>query len=378
MMKLQFWCLILLVFMEWLALKPALAQTSQNRPCDYTVAMSVPGLTKAQADSIEAYFQEAQQLVHSGSPLQSVRQAYWAKVRNILNTRQLGSLDGRASAATARPGTANATSDLRPPTQSFDRQRFQVITNVPYTTPPDRVHVGDVYLPTDNSGARPAVLFIHGGGWVGGSKEQSSGIAQALARHGFVVFNINYRLVGQGGEFPGNVADVREALAFLASKSTEWLVDTKRIAAMGGSAGGHLSMMLGYSNVGATSENSGSVKSPRLAAVVSWFGVGRLSPGSSLVDRYIRSRSESAYNAASPITYASTAVPTLFVHGTADTLVPISQSEAMTNALRSKNIVCTLLSIEGAQHGFNSRDWSTAVSATIKFLDEQFALASGK
>lgn len=103
-------------------------------------------------------------------------------------------------------------------TNSFtqDFGSFTLTTNVPYVTPSDSVRVGDLYLPKDTGRLHPAVLFIHGGGWVSGDKAESTGNARALAQHGFVVFNINYRLINQGGAFPADIIDTKEALAFLA------------------------------------------------------------------------------------------------------------------------------------------------------------------
>jgi glycerophosphoryl diester phosphodiesterase len=245
---------------------------------------------------------------------------------------------------------------------------YRLMSNVPYTTPADGARVGDLYLPNNSSGLRPAVIFIHGGGWSSGTKEQAAPIAAALANHGYVVFNINYRLVGQGGEFPGNVNDVRKALNFVVSKSGEWQVDTSKIAAMGGSAGGHLAMLLAYAPL------ASKPAPPRLAAVVSWFGPGNLAPGHAIVDRYIAKPDANAYASASPIRFARTAVPTLFVHGTADTLVPFAQSQDMVRALQANHIKAELLPIPGAGHGFDPQGWSNAINATLRFLDKQFKL----
>ena len=105
-----------------------------------------------------------------------------------------------------------------------------------------------------------------------GSKDQMRGQARALAKHGFVVFNINYRLVGHGGEFPADLIDVKDALAFVATKDREWHVDTSRLAAMGGSAGAHLSMMLGYTPDKIFAPEHYQNNQARVVAVVSWFG----------------------------------------------------------------------------------------------------------
>jgi acetyl esterase/lipase len=100
----------------------------------------------------------------------------------------------------------------------------------------------DVYLP-DDAGPNPAVLFIHGGTWKAGSKAHFGSAGARLARSGFVVASINYRLLPDG-VFPNNLSDCICALAFLRVHAAEYGIDPDRIAVMGYSAGAHLASLV--------------------------------------------------------------------------------------------------------------------------------------
>lgn len=251
---------------------------------------------------------------------------------------------------------------------------YSVISDIPYVSPPDAVRLGDVYLPENESGKlRPAVLYIYGGGWSGGDKQESSEKPEALASHGFVAFNINYRLVYKGGEFPANFLDAKDALAFLASKSEEWKIDPSKIAVMGSSAGAHLAMLLGYCNNSKFKAEHYPDSDARVMAVVSYYGPCDFVKGrSGMVDEMLAKSDDNGYVDAAPITYASSAVPTLFVHGTKDDVVSIRHSQKMHQALQEKEIHSELFVLEGAGHGFDLNDGLKARNETLRFLDTVF------
>src|SRR5262245_53563643 len=103
----------------------------------------------------------------------------------------------------------------------------------------------DVIRPRENSSiARPAVLLVHGGGFRAGSKESYIPLAVKLAEHGYVAATANYRLSPRN-QFPAPVEDVKAAVRFLRANAAKYNIDSKRIGALGGSAGGHLVLMLG-------------------------------------------------------------------------------------------------------------------------------------
>lgn len=95
----------------------------------------------------------------------------------------------------------------------------------------------------DDEEVRPGIVLIHGGGWIGGSRKAFRTTAEDLAREGFVVANIDYRLATEA-RFPGAVLDCKAAVRWMRANAEKLGVDRGRIAAIGGSAGGHLAAMV--------------------------------------------------------------------------------------------------------------------------------------
>lgn len=101
----------------------------------------------------------------------------------------------------------------------------------------------DVYRPSTPGSRRPAVLQIHGGGWVLGSRrDQGLPLLYHLASHGWVGFNVDYRL-SPAATFPDHLIDLKRALAWIREHADEYGVDPGFIVVTGGSAGGHLSRL---------------------------------------------------------------------------------------------------------------------------------------
>jgi acetyl esterase/lipase len=105
----------------------------------------------------------------------------------------------------------------------------------------------DVYLPDDEGTRRPAVLFVHGGSWRAGSKEHFEDAGRRLARSGYVVASVNYRLLPHG-VFPRNAHDCICAYAYLRAHAEDYGVDPDRIVVMGYSAGAHLAGLVGVAS----------------------------------------------------------------------------------------------------------------------------------
>jgi acetyl esterase/lipase len=231
----------------------------------------------------------------------------------------------------------------------------------------------DVYLPpgsgmSDGSGSRPpAILVIHGGSWIGGSKRlfrpspwDPHPTAIRLAENGHVVIAADYRLARPGAPgWPAALDDLREAVRWTRRHARELGVDPGRIAALGQSAGGHLAAMLGTA---AVDEES------RIQAVVSFYGPSDLERLPLLrVQRLSHepvraflgddpARSSAKAREASPVSrVGGDTAPVLLIHGTRDRWVPIEQSEELAGALRAAGVRHQLLRVEGARHGFDAR-----------------------
>ena len=123
----------------------------------------------------------------------------------------------------------------------------------------------DIFLPPLEEKNRPAVLFIHGGGWIEGDRFQLRGYGILLARLGFVCICNSYRL-SQEAPWPAQIQDVNCALRFMRAHSKDLGIDPDRIGVSGNSAGGHLSLMSAlegseeFEGEGGHSEFSSSVK----------------------------------------------------------------------------------------------------------------------
>jgi acetyl esterase len=231
----------------------------------------------------------------------------------------------------------------------------------------------DAWTP-DGPGPFPAIVWVHGGGFVAGDKAPyPESLLDPLAREGFAWFSVNYRLAPKH-PFPAETDDVEAAVHYIKVHASVYKVDPSRLVLMGESAGGHL-----VSFVGAKHEPENLV-----AAVVSFFGehdlVDRTHPkGRCLVDgkevpmtgtvclspglsKFLGvngggPETEAIVKRASPASYIRKDMPPyLLIHGTKDFNVPYEQSVVMCDAMRRAGAQCDLITIEGGGHGRGSLD----------------------
>lgn len=247
----------------------------------------------------------------------------------------------------------------------------------------------DVYLPDDGLDGRPAVMYVHGGGWSIGSRSHHVDHARRLAASGYVVVSIDYRLSGEA-IYPAAIQDSLCALAFVRANATTWGLDPGRVAVTGYSAGGHLVSMLGVAwDVPELQPDCAAATAPAAPdAVISGAGPedlrGAWGENDAIVEFLGVTEAEdpARYATASPITHArADAPPFLFVHGSDDWFVPIEQSRDMRDALRAEGVDARLLELGGVGHlvgvggdggrqelGVISIDEPEAWLATVDFL----------
>ena len=123
---------------------------------------------------------------------------------------------------------------------------YRTELNIPYCAVDGRTQTLNAFLPVNVQGPVPAMVEIHGGWWSGGaaaSKPQGVDGWQIFMRHNLAIFSIRYRLGKEGG-FPENIRDCRNAIRFIRKNALEFNIDPNRIDVCGGSAGGHLSLMV--------------------------------------------------------------------------------------------------------------------------------------
>jgi acetyl esterase/lipase len=143
------------------------------------------------------------------------------------------------SLALCFPAAAQETSD-----QSF--RAYYSELNIVYAKVDGRELKLNAFLPEDPKAPLPAIIEIHGGWWFGGdwaSTVQGVGGWQIFTRRGLAIFSIQYRL-GEAGGFPQNIRDCRNAVRFVRQNAKRFNIDPNRIDVTGGSAGGHLSLMV--------------------------------------------------------------------------------------------------------------------------------------
>jgi acetyl esterase/lipase len=244
----------------------------------------------------------------------------------------------------------------------------------------------DLFLPRENAGTpRPGIVFVHGGAWQGGNRGAFARQAAYLAGKGYVGACIEYRLSGEA-TFPAAIEDCKAAVRWLRANAKTYHLDPDRIAACGGSAGGHLVALLGVSDKVKELEGVGGNAgiSSRVNLVIAFNGVfdltkvARNAQAAGPVARFLGGTAADkpeVYRQASPITHlTSDAPPFLFLHGTADKTVPIEQSRAMLAKLRQAGVKAELYEAEGAGHGFFNRPphYEPTLKRMEAFLDEHF------
>jgi acetyl esterase/lipase len=238
----------------------------------------------------------------------------------------------------------------------------RVLKDLPYVPDGHERQKLDLYLPEKEDGARPVVVWIHGGGWQGGSKDRCPAVP--LVTKGFAVASINYRL-SQHAKFPAQIEDSKAAIRWLRANATKYHLDSQHIGVWGASAGGHLVALLGTTGDRKEFDTHGPNpnQTSKVQAVCDWFGPGDFT-------RLARAGSTRAHNAvdallggpieankekaaqASPITYVAKGDPPfLIMHGDKDELVSLAQSEDFADALRKAGVEVSLHVLKGAGHG---------------------------
>ncbi len=192
----------------------------------------------------------------------------------------------------------------------------------------------------------------------------ASAIISLVSSGDYAGVSINYRLSGEA-VWPSQIFDCKAAIRWVRAHATEYHLDPDRIGVIGGSAGGHLAAMLGTSvGVEALEGDVGTHKglSTKVRCVVDEFGPSDLlamggnhddanSPEALLIGGALQAHQDAA-RAASPITYVTRDDPPfLILHGDADPLVPFTQSERLSRALKSAGVDCTFIPVLGAGHG---------------------------
>lgn len=243
----------------------------------------------------------------------------------------------------------------------------------------------DIWYPRDNSNPTPTLVYIHGGGWIFGSKEGSVYQFLPFLEKGWRVVNVEYRMASNSLA-PAAVEDARCALRWIFRNAKQYNFDKSKIVLTGHSAGGHLSLITGMLPDGTPLDNNcyadekyGDEKM-RVAAIINWYGitdVNDIIQGANLKNygvMWMGSQTSAAEIAksVSPLTYVRPGLPPILtIHGDKDDVVPYSHATRLKSALDKAKVKNELLTIKNGGHGmFPQTDYINAYNEIWKFLKE--------
>jgi acetyl esterase/lipase len=253
---------------------------------------------------------------------------------------------------------------------------------IPFQEVEDRALLLDIYTPAQRERPRPAVLLIHGGGFVGGSRTDADIVAAArhLAEAGFVAVALDYRLVdpGQAGRvWPAPLTDVQRAARWVRAHAATYGIDPERLGAYGISAGAGLAAHLGVRDSQDTSDHDLSAFSSRARCVVALAGpmdgtIPPANPGDIEVAETLFggtiTQVPNVYHDASPVNHVDReSAPFLVIHGVRDTVVPIAHARRLVAALQKAGVAVEAVEVPDAGHDvFN---WDRVGARALAFLE---------
>lgn len=232
--------------------------------------------------------------------------------------------------------------------------------------------LADLYRPRGRERA-PALVAIHGGGWQLGDRQFYTHWGHYLAKHGYAVFAIDYRLMKPGfSPWPGVVGDCKEAVRYVRANAGELDLDPERIGLIGNSAGAHLAALValaGDEPLFAADDRGDryAATPPHVAAVIGFYGVYDMAaqwahdqitrPRDPITEKLLGGppmASRRKFFDASPLSYATidkNRVRFLLIYGREDDIVdPATQSEKFLTALKQAGFFARTIVVPGAGH----------------------------
>jgi len=224
----------------------------------------------------------------------------------------------------------------------------------------------DVYLPAEGEvkGPAPAVIWIHGGGWVGGSKsaKRELNVCRTLAENGYAAFSIDYHVADKNAgpedaPWPRNVHDCKTALRFIRKEAARFGIDPRRIGVAGGSAGAHLALAVGLTADDAELNKGGLYldQANDVSCIIDFYGPTEIDE--KRAPRFAgKTAEETAENVrkGSPVRMVKKdSQPVLVAHGTKDELCDISHSHRLVARMKELGTVHEYIEIKDAPHTFD-------------------------
>ena len=260
---------------------------------------------------------------------------------------------------------------------------YQVTPNITYLTANNWDAKLDIYQPRGLTGPNPTLVYFHGGGWAGGSKESSSLTFLPYLEMGWTVVNVEYRLASVSLA-PAAVEDSRCALRWMYRNAKQYNFDLGKVVLTGNSAGGHLALTTGVLPASAGMERQcpgdrgpGPVSTEELkvAAIINWYGITdvvELLDGPNMKSYAVAwlgsmGNREEIAKRVSPLTYVRQGLPpVLTIHGDADPTVPYTQAVRLRQALDRAGVSTELVTVPGGKHGNFTFDENLKIYAAIR------------
>jgi len=298
-------------------------------------------------------------------------------------------VQGRAATASATAALGDFGHDVLGHRDNPVRFKVQVGRNIEYRKVAGKRLKLDVYRPDAPPGPgvrRPVILQIHGGAWVIGDKrEQGIPLLKYLASHGWVGFNVNYRL-SPGATFPEHLVDLKAALVWIRAHADTYGVDPDFVVVTGGSAGGHLTAMMALTVNDPAYQPGFEDADTSVQAAVPFYGIYDFTNRTNTSSPELRNwflepmimkaffdDDPEAFRRASPLDRIhAEAPPFLIFHGDKDTLAPVADARQFAEELRATSHSDVIyIERHGAQHAFDvfgSPRTRRTVKAVERFL----------
>ena len=252
---------------------------------------------------------------------------------------------------------------------------YRVVPNITYLTANNWDAKLDVYQARAASSPRPTLIYVHGGNWVGGTKEGSSLFFLPFLQMNWNVVNIDYR-VARISQAPAAVEDCFCALRWVYQHAKDYNVDVSRIVVSGNSAGGHLALMMGMAPESAGFDRRcPGPEDLKVAAVINWYGfpdVSDLVEGENMRPAVVTWLGDAPDRDAlaarvSPITYVRPGLPPIMtIQGDADPTSPYVHSVRLRDALTKAGVRNELVTVPGGKHGGFSEDEMVRIYRSIR------------
>lgn len=262
------------------------------------------------------------------------------------------------------------------------QNQYQIQPNVTYLSASGVDLKLDLYRRRDVTTPQPTLIFYHGGGWVGGTKENAVMSIVPWLEMGWNVVNVEYRMA-RVAQAPAAAEDAQCALRFVVSQAKTYNVDTSRIVLSGESAGGHLALLAGMAppSAGFTTACAGGgfagneVAVPKVAGIINWYGitdVAEMLDGANARSYAVQwvggmAGRDAVAKGVSPMTYVRADLPPILsIQGDADPIVPYSQNVKFRDAVAKAGAKIELFTVPGGGHGNFKADERIKIFSKIR------------